>query len=190
MHTEKPGILRIYWLLLTAIIVTLATSAFAADSPEQQLYEDYQLDSGDRIHVQIFNEDNLDREIVVNDRGIISFPFIGDVQVRKMTTADLEAFITEELSGDYLVNPRVFVDIVQYRSFYVNGEVQAPGGFPFEPGITVRKAISIAGGFKERASEEKIFVIREEQNESEPFPIDLDDRVVPGDIITVEQSFF
>ena len=82
------------------------------------------------------------------------------------------------------------MDILEYREFYVNGEVEAPGGFPYQPGLTVRKAISLAGGFKERASKEKIFVIHEGAADDKPIKTSLEARVKPGDIITVEESFF
>ena len=80
--------------------------------------------------------------------------------------------------------------MMEYRQFYVNGEVTNAGGFAYQPGLTVRKAISLAGGFKERASKDKIFVIHDHSKTSEPVKVTLDTVVRPGDIITVEQSFF
>ncbi len=82
------------------------------------------------------------------------------------------------------------VSILEYRPFFVNGKVKKPGGFPFQPGMTVRKAISLAGGFEERASREKIFVVRGSNHNSNPVPIGLGDLVSPGDTVTVERSFF
>ncbi|MCA3033625.1 MAG: SLBB domain-containing protein, partial [Rhodocyclaceae bacterium] len=73
---------------------------------------------------------------------------------------------------------------------FVNGQVEKPGGYPYVPGLTVRKAISIAGGFKERASKEKINVIREDDVKGNATRIALDAPVQPGDILTVEESFF
>lgn len=165
-----------------------ADASDEAGAAGDEFASQYRLDSGDHIRIEVYNEENLLREIVINDRGSISYPFIGDINVRGMTSSELESFITEELRGDYLVNPTVFVEITQYRPFYVNGEVEEPGEFPFQPGITVRKAVSIAGGLSDRGSERKIFVIRE-QNE-EPARIGLDEQVRPGDIITVDQRFF
>ena len=80
--------------------------------------------------------------------------------------------------------------IEEYRNFFVNGMVEKPGGYPFAPGLTVRKAISIAGGFKERASREKINVIRDDDPTQTPRKVDLNAPVLPGDILTVEESFF
>ena len=80
--------------------------------------------------------------------------------------------------------------IEEYRNFFVNGMVEKPGGYPFAPGLTVRKAISIAGGFKERASREKINVIRDDDPKQTPRKVDLSSAVLPGDILTIEESFF
>lgn len=152
--------------------------------------EQYKLNTGDTIRIQVYEEKDLNQETKIDDSGVISFPFIGQLRIKGKTPAELESEITNKLKGDYLIHPKVVVNIVEYRPFYVNGEVQSPGGFPYQPGITVRKAISIAGGFKERASKGKIYVIHEDSSDDEPVKISLDGKVKPGDIITVEQSFF
>ena len=82
------------------------------------------------------------------------------------------------------------VSIDEYRNFFVNGEVEKPGGYPFSPGLTVRKAISVAGGFKERASRDKVAIIRDDDPTHSTSKVDMNAPVYPGDIITVEQSFF
>ncbi|MFT5397158.1 MAG: protein involved in polysaccharide export with SLBB domain [Gammaproteobacteria bacterium] len=151
---------------------------------------DYVLGTGDMIRIQVYDEDDLYLESRVSDRGTISYPFLGELKVTGFTSKQLAGTITSRLKGDYLINPKVSVDIMEYREFYVNGEVEDPGGFPFQPGVTVRKAISIAGGFKERASKEKINVIHDDDPNGEPKPVKLDAFILPGDIITVEESFF
>ena len=80
--------------------------------------------------------------------------------------------------------------INEYRNFFINGSVEKPGGYPYIPGLTVRKAVSLAGGFKERASREKIFVISDDDRSQRARKVDLNAAVSPGDIITVEESFF
>lgn len=178
-------------IMAAALLLGLAFLCLPAAAVAQQTAEDprYKLASGDQIRVTIYNEDDLSRETTVDDRGQITFPFLGAIEAAGMTPGELESYIAEGLEGDYLIHPKVSVDIVQYRLFFVNGEVGSPGGFPFQPGITVRKAISVAGGFKERASEDKIYVIRD-GNDGRPVRVRLDEQVRPGDIITVEQSFF
>lgn len=151
----------------------------------------YKLGVGDVISVQVIGEDDLKREkIRLSDAGTLSFPYLGEIRVRGMTVGALEDFITKGLKGRYLLNPQVTVTIHEYRNFFVNGQVDKPGGYPFVPGLTVRKAISMAGGFKERASKEKINVIREDDVKGMPQRVPLEAPVQPGDIITVEESFF
>ena len=151
----------------------------------------YKLGVGDVITAQVMGEDELKREKVrLSDAGTLSFPYLGEIRVRGMTVGELEEFITKGLKGRYLLNPQVTVTILEYRHFFVNGQVGKPGGYPFTPGLTVRKAISIAGGFKERASKEKINVIHEDDTKGNSQRVSLDTPLRPGDIITVEESFF
>jgi len=150
----------------------------------------YQLGTGDMVRIQVYDEKDLYLEARVSDTGTISYPFLGELKVKGLSLAKLEALITSRLKGDYLINPKVSIDMVEYRQFYVNGEIEDAGGFPYQPGLTVRKAISLAGGFKERASKDKIYIIHDDSTTSEPIKVTLDDVVRPGDIITIEQSFF
>lgn len=167
------------------ILLTLLSSVTHARSGE------YRLDAGDTIAIQVFGEADLSfDQILLSDTGNVSYPFLGDIQVSGKTTREVQATITRGLKGDYLIDPKVTVTILSYRNFFVNGEVKSPGGYPFQPGLTIRKAVSLAGGFTERAARSAIFVLRERQTNSDMTKVALDDLVFPGDIITVEESFF
>jgi polysaccharide biosynthesis/export protein VpsN len=151
----------------------------------------YKLAAGDVISIRVLGEDEFTREkIRLTDAGTVSFPAIGEIKVLGRTVGDLESIIVAGLKGRILVNPKVSVQIDEYRPFYVNGMVDKPGGYPFQPGLTVRKAVSLAGGFKERASPSKIFVIREDDPGQKAQKVDLNTFIGPGDILTVEESFF
>jgi polysaccharide export outer membrane protein len=151
----------------------------------------YRLGAGDVITVQVLGEEDLKREkIRLSDAATISYPVLGEIRLAGKTVGELEGVIRDGLKGRYLVNPQVTVTINEYRSFFINGQIERPGGYPFIPGLTVRKAVSLAGGFKERASRDKIFVIREDDKTQTPRKVDLNAAVNPGDIITVEESFF
>src|SRR5688572_30829229 len=177
------GFARFVWILACL----WATAAFG-QAPELSTYK---LGSGDMISVRVLGEDDLKRErIRLSDAGTVSFPILGEIRVKGMTVGALEDHITRGLKGRYLVNPQVTVAIEEYRNFFVNGMVEKPGGYPFSPGLTVRKAISIAGGFKERASREKINIIRDDDPKQTPRKVDLNTAVLPGDILTIEESFF
>lgn len=175
------------WLFVVPMILGVLLSFAAA---AKDFSSSYELASGDLISVQVFEEPDLSIETRISDRGTVSYPFLGELEVRGLTVSGLEELITRQLKGPYLVNPEVTVSILEYRKFFVNGEVEQPGGFPFSPGLTVRKAISLAGGFKERANRKSINVVRESDLQMVPRPIELGDQLMPGDIITVERSFF
>ena len=151
----------------------------------------YRLSAGDVITVRVLGEDDLSKEKQrLTDAGSISMPALGELRVMGMTTGDVERLVADGLRGRFLVNPRVSVTMDEYRPFYINGMVEKPGGYPFQPGLTVRKAAALAGGFRERASLRKIFIIRESDAHKEPIRAELDAAVLPGDIVTVEESFF
>ena len=155
------------------------------------LLSTYRLGSGDVVSIRVLGEEDLKREkIRLSDAGTISFPIIGEIRVLGKRVVELEELIAAGLRGNYLLNPVVSVTIEEYRPFFVNGQVEKSGAYPYQPALTIRKAISIAGGFKERASKEKIFVIHEDDKKQTPVKVDQSALVRPGDIITVEESFF
>ena len=155
------------------------------------LLSTYKLAAGDVITIRVFGEDDLSREKVrLTDAGTIPYPVLGEVKALGLTIGAIETSITAGLSGRYLVNPRVSVTIEEYRPFYINGMVDKPGGYPFQPGLTVLKASSLAGGFKERASFSKITIIRENDPKAGPQKADINTPVQPGDTIFIEESFF
>lgn len=176
---------------LKLTVVALFLAWFSAGTLAVQTLSDYRLGSGDKIKITVYDEQDLSMEIRLSDAGTISYPFLGEIQVAGLTVGQLESKISQGLQGDYLVHPEVSVAIEEYRQFYIHGEVKQPGGFPYVPGITLRKAIALAGGFTERASHSKIYVIHDNARATgEGDPIKLDDEINPGDTITVEQSFF
>ncbi len=151
----------------------------------------YKLASGDVIRINVFGEKDLSiEEIRLNDAGIFSYPFIGDVRAKDKTAAEIEQLLTESLKGDYLVDPRVSVSVLTYREFFISGEVEKPGGYPFQPGLTLRRAAALAGGLTERASEGRITIIRDQDASRTPEKATLDTVVMPGDTITIDQGFF
>jgi polysaccharide export outer membrane protein len=184
------------WLPFSLIARLAGALAFALAAATAALAQgdavsNYRLGSGDVISIQVLGEEDLKRDrIRLSDAATISYPILGEIKLFGKTVAELETFIREGLQGRYLVNPQVTVTINEYRSYYINGQVEKPGGYAYVPGLTVRKAVSLAGGFKERASKEKIFVIRDDDSSKASKRVGQDEAVHPGDIITVEESFF
>ena len=150
----------------------------------------YRLGAGDVINIAVYGEEDLSRQKYrLSDSGLIMFPF-GEVHALGLSISELETKIADGLRGGYLVNPRVSVSMDEYRPFFINGQVHLPGAYPYKSGLTVRMAVSIAGGFKERASESNIFIVREMDAQHTQAKIGLDGEVLPGDTVTVEESFF
>jgi protein involved in polysaccharide export with SLBB domain len=163
-----------------------AAAAALAQPPDS----DYKLGPGDRIIIKVFGEEDLSMDVRLNDTGRLNYPFLGELVVQGLTVTELERLITRGLKDSYLRDPTVTVLIAEYRPIFVNGEVQKPGAFPYQPKLTVEQAIAIGGGFTQRASHSRIDVIRATDPQHKAVRVELTDPVFPGDIITVKQSIF
>jgi protein involved in polysaccharide export with SLBB domain len=174
--------------LTLVFIVSLPITAEVAGGDSS-----YTLNTGDHVQVTVFEEPDLSISAVLDDTGSISYPLLGELQVRGLTVRQLESRITEGLRGRFLINPRVNVSMKEYRPFFVRGEVTSPGGFPFKPGLTVEKAVSMAGGFTSRASRNEFYIVSDDSsdgNDEARKSATLTSRIRPGDVINIEQSFF
>ncbi len=149
----------------------------------------FTLGSGDTIKISVYGEDDLSLEARLGDSGTLNYPFLGELKIAGLSVAEVERLITKGLLGDYLIEPKVTVSVVQYRQFFINGEVNDPNAFAFQPGLTVGKAISLAGGFTERANKREISIVSD-ANDAEARKVNMASPVKPGDVITVKQSFF
>lgn len=171
-----------YLIIFILLTVAALNSAAAVE-------ETYTLGPGDKIVIKVYGESDLTLETQLTDSGSINYPFLGLLDVRGLTIKQVENLVYDGLKGDYLIEPNVFVGIVEYRPFYIHGEVKKPGGYPYQPGMTVNQAVALAGGLTERASREKIFVSRE-GTKSESTLSSLNTKINAGDTITIEQRFF
>lgn len=179
-------------MLFCCLMFSLFSAAAETGAPAQKMGDNrtYRLGSGDVINITVFDEEDLSRlNYRLPDTGLISFPF-GEVRALGLSITELEANVIEGLRKGYLKNPRVSVSMIEYRPFFVIGQVNKPGGYPYQVGMTVRKAIALAGGFAPRGSESKIFIVREDDTRSIQAKIDLDGDVYAGDTVTVEEGFF
>lgn len=150
----------------------------------------YVLAPGDQLAIAVFGEPDLSMEFTLGDEGVVNYPFLGEVRIAGLTVAQLQTRIADGLRGDYLIKPEVTVSMKQYRPFFLNGEVNRPGGYPYQPGLTLEKAIALAGGLSPRAARNKISAKRGSDAEGQNIPIRMSDPVFAGDVITVPQSFF
>jgi polysaccharide export outer membrane protein len=151
---------------------------------------DYQLSVDDQISVSIFNEPELNIENVkISTSGRISMPLIGQINVKGLTITELEKNLVQQYLNGYLKKPNVTVTIIKYRPFYINGEVNNPGSYEYRKGLTVQKAVTLAGGFTERASTKSIS-LKSEDDITRKNSVSLADEVQPGDVLTIGASFF
>lgn len=181
--------LGVIGLCLTVGLFSWLSAAWA----ESERFDDgsYRLSRGDVLSVAVYGEPDLSRDLTVNDNGSVSFPLVGEVPLSGLTTGEARDVLTERLKQGYLLDPQVSVTVVRYRPVFVNGQVRTPGGVEFQPGLTVRKAITLAGGMTERASKRRVYLLPDQSKAgTEPKRVGLDEAVRPGDIITVEESFF
>lgn len=170
--------------LLSLSLLSLAPVSFSAEKQR------YTIGPGDLLAINVFGEEDLSlKEVRIGTNGTISFPLLGEVSARNMSAKAFEAKLIRLLKDGYLKKPVVTVSVIKYRLFYINGEVKKPGGYDFVNGLTIQKAVALAGGFTERASKDKITI----ESETEPGKLkkaNLNNKVNPGDVITIDESFF
>ncbi|GKT11817.1 MAG: polysaccharide biosynthesis/export protein VpsN [Thiomicrorhabdus sp.] len=177
--------------LLVIMFSFLLFSNVALSSATVSQNSSYKLSSGDVITISVYAEPDLSFDSIrLNESGAFSYPFIGNVKAQGLTAVELQEFIYTALLGDYLVKPRINVSVHEYRQFYISGEVEKPGGYSFQPGLTVRRAVALAGGLTERASKKRMMIIREEDLTKKPQKVDMEALVMAGDIVTIDQGFF
>lgn len=149
----------------------------------------YRLGAGDTIVIKVYGEEELTLETQVTNSGTINYPFLGALKLNGLTIKEVERIVYSGLKGDYFVEPNVFVGMVEYRPFYIHGEVKLPGGYPYQPGMTVNQAVALAGGLTERASQDKIVISREGSKVDFEHGT-INSLIEAGDTITIEQRFF
>lgn len=169
---------------LSILFILIGISSAFADSG-------YRLGAGDKISVVVYNEKDMSLpSLRVPKQGKITFPYIGEIKVSGLTTRQLKKVLVKRLKDGYLRQPELNINIEEYRPFYVNGEVNSPGGYPYVEGLTIRKAIALAGGLTERASLKKIGLVSEGKKRSKRINKSLDEIVNPGDILTIGEALF
>ena len=132
-------------------LILLLTLALHCDSGIAEAYA-YRLGPGDEIRIQVYDENDLSMSLHVDESGAFNYPYLGTVRANGRTIVELEKRLTAGLLEDVLVKPNVNVSITSYRNFYIGGEVKKPGGYPYQPGLTILQAVTIAGGPTEWAS--------------------------------------
>ena len=150
----------------------------------------YRLGPGDQLHITVFGQQDMSGNYQIDGNGMLAFPLIGRIHAGGMSAAQLQQEITQKLSPDYIRNPSVSVEVLNYRPFYILGEVQKPGAYPYVSGMTVLNAAAIAGGFTYRAKDDGFSISRTENGTHTKLNASDDTPVRPGDVITIPERFF
>jgi polysaccharide export outer membrane protein len=159
-------------------------------SAPQAAADGYRLGTGDKVKVIVYGEDDLGGEFQIDGNGMISLPLIGQMAAAGETPSSLEQEVEARLSQGYLQNPRVSISIDTYRPFYVIGQVNKPGEFPYVNGMSVLNAVALAGGYTAQANDGTIYVRRNGSPKEEELSADQMTRIYPGDVIRVAMSPF
>ena len=174
------------WLIRFWAIVLIC---LLGSSPAVSQDYEYSLGTGDFLRVTVFGHEDLSGEFEVDSAGRISLPLIGDLLVVNRSLDNVEQLIVSALKPDYLKNPQISVEIINYRPFYIIGEVANPGGYPFVGGMRVITAVAMAGGFTYRAVEDDLLITRAKGNGKQE-QVRQETPVFPGDVIEVAERFF
>ena len=158
------------------------------DQPDAAI-KSYRVNSGDRLRVTVFRHVDLSGEFVLDGGGFFALPLIGAINGGGRTPRQLESDIeTAFKDGGYLVNPQVGIEVLTYRPFYILGEVNQPGSYPYVSGMTAINAVALAGGFTYRAKRSSMTISHSDDGPRRS--IDATGEILPGEILTIHESFF
>lgn len=151
----------------------------------------YKLGPNDRVRIIVFGQPTLTGEFTVDGNGTLSYPLIGNIPAGGMTVGELQQTITRKLEPDYLVNPSVSAEVVTRRPFYVIGEVQKPGNYPYVTNMTILNAVAMAGGFTYRARKNDFYIKRLDKSGQMVRVLASSGTVLrPGDTLEVRERYF
>ena len=185
---KNPGVL-VAAVVLAALAPTTASLAASAPQAAAQS-QPYRLGPGDRVHITVYNEPAFSGDFSVSDGGVVSLPLAGEVKATGLSVAEFEDLATKTLADGYINNPKVSVEVLTYRPFYILGEVNKPGQYPFAPGMTVLNAVASASGFTYRGNKTVILIRHEGETEEHEVRLDSTTMVQPGDTIRIKERYF
>ena len=191
------------WLLSLFVVFAMVGGAARAQAPTMPagsgapvaaaapVDQGYQLGAGDKVRIIVFGEDSLTGEYLVpGGAGKIAFPLVGDITAGGRTVGQLETEIETALKDGFLKEPRVSIEVLEYRPFFILGEVMKPGEYPYTNGLTVLNAVATANGFTYRADTHKVYIRRANSVAEQQYQLTTSTPVEPGDTIRIGERFF
>lgn len=180
-------------LLPAALLIALAGCANDITPPQAGVAATpyvYRLGPDDKLRIAVYGEEPMAGEYLVNPEGTVSFPLVGMIKASGLTLSEFSAALSGALSAKYMKDPKVVVDILEYRPVYVLGEVNKSGQYPYRSGMTVLGAIATAGGFTYRANAKFVMIRHPEESGEVRRPLTADLPVSPGDTIRIKERYF
>jgi protein involved in polysaccharide export with SLBB domain len=171
---------------------TPATVSTAAPAPAGVVVvdENYRLGTGDKMKITVYDEPDLTGEFLVDGSGEVQFPLIGQIQASGLTVHEFVSSLASTLAAKYLRDPKVSIEIENYRPFYIMGEVNKPGEYPFESGLNVLNAVALAGGYTYRADHGDIYIRRYGSSAEKEEGFTADTKIYPGDVVRIPERIF
>ncbi len=166
---------------------TPAANAMSA-APAQD--DSYKLGTGDKIRVIVYGEPDLGGEFVIDSGGFLRFPLVGQIKAGGLTAHEIEDEVIAALKDGYVKDPHVNVEVESYRPFYIIGEVNKPGEYPYVSGLNAINAVALAGGYTYRANQDDVYIRHKAGSTEEKLPANQATQVMPGDIVRVAERFF
>lgn len=176
--------------LVVTLLLTGCSSVREVPANLPMAASGYVLDSGDVLRITVYGQSELSGEFTIDPSGRISMPLIQDITASGMTIRDLETVITKKLQPAYLKDPKVSVQVLEYRSVYILGEVKMPGKYAYVPNMTVLQAVAMAGEHTYRANEGSADITRLEKNVLKTFTVRTSTMINPGDTVIVKRRWF
>lgn len=166
-----------------------ACSTMAAAPAGETETAEYRLGPGDQIRVTVFNEPDLTGPFTVGSQGTISYPLVGSIRASGLTVPEFTSALQTALAT-YVRSPSVAVEVTNYRPFFILGEVQRPGTYPYSASLTVPNAVATAGGFTYRANRSRVFIRHANENVERSYPLTVATPVLPGDTVRIGERIF
>lgn len=194
---------RLVWAAIAGLVLAMVLSSCArgvmasgvtagsGNDPEvARLLEEYRLGVADKVRVTVFGEAALTGEFLVGGNGKVSLPLIGETRAGGLTISEFQVEVAEALRNGFITEPRVSAEVLNYRPFYILGEVNTPGEYPYTNSLTVLNAVATAGGFTYRADNRRVFIKRADADGEQEVPLTTSTRVAPGDTIRIRERLF
>jgi protein involved in polysaccharide export with SLBB domain len=175
---------------VAALLLSGQTGALARSTAGASVASDYRLGAADKVRVTVFGEDKLGGEFQVGADGAVALPLIGNVAALGLTPLQFQTAVSRALAEGFLKDPKVSVEVLTYRPYYILGEVKKPGEYPYTNNLTVLNAAATAEGFTYRANTKKVHIKRANSSVEETVPLSASTMVAPGDTVRIGERYF